>query len=325
VNTPTDQEERLVHAGPSTGPPPPQQETPRQKRKWERRPKIDVNAPVKPATAYVAFSNTVRAELDGKPFSEISKTSGERWALVPTGEKQILEREALKLRGQYRTALDKYKETKDYKEYEDYTRTFKRNKDKDRTGSFSMPVATMATTSKEPLPESSLSYTGQASFSGRTILDTGSSAQNDPYLSSSWPFDSWSSSLAAAAAPSFSPFQPTPAPTYSGDSSRNQIEFPSGQEADFSDQGRGQNVTLPSMATSISGGSAFPRTGFPSGALASANLPTPSAAFLPTQQSGPLPPPPMSLLPYSLSYNPRSREDTRHYEQTGDKPGPSPE
>jgi len=113
VDTPERREGSSVEAEPSTGSS--QQELPRQKRKWERRPELDLNAPVKPPTAYVAFSNAVREELDGKPFTEISRTAGRRWSLLPAEEKKGLEREALRLRGEYRAATENYKDSKAYK------------------------------------------------------------------------------------------------------------------------------------------------------------------------------------------------------------------
>lgn len=59
------------------------------KRRYRRHPKTDPYAPVKPVSAYVAFSHVVREELKGASFTEIAKTVGERWQAMPKEEKEV--------------------------------------------------------------------------------------------------------------------------------------------------------------------------------------------------------------------------------------------
>jgi hypothetical protein len=48
------------------------------------------NAPEKPASAYVVFSNGIRAELKGsKSFSELARIVGERWKALEPQHKEV--------------------------------------------------------------------------------------------------------------------------------------------------------------------------------------------------------------------------------------------
>ena len=59
------------------------------KRRYRRHPKADPHAPVKPSSAYVEFSNTVREEMKGASFTEIARRVGERWQALPKQEKEV--------------------------------------------------------------------------------------------------------------------------------------------------------------------------------------------------------------------------------------------
>lgn len=163
---------------------------------------------------------------------------------------------------------------------------------------------------------------------------------SDAYLS---PPESSSSS---SAAPSFSSFRSTPTASlsHSGDSSRSQIELmSSGQDMDFGSEVRASTskegpkkpvFSLPSIASSIAG---LPSE-FTSRVMIPHNFPPPASSqqsyipfvnFLPppSPKSASFPQSPISLVPYSLSYDLRSSEDDRDHRdhsQAGANPEPGP-
>lgn len=59
------------------------------KRRYRRHPKVDPHAPVKPASAYVEFSNVIREEMKGASFTEIARRVGERWQALSKQEKEV--------------------------------------------------------------------------------------------------------------------------------------------------------------------------------------------------------------------------------------------
>ncbi|CAO3659390.1 unnamed protein product [Rhizopus stolonifer] len=96
-------------------------------RKYKRHPKPDTHAPIKPLSAYVMFSNTARAKLKkhNLSFAEIAKIVGEQWKNLDPQEKRSYERNAMQSKDEYVEALDKYKKTEKYKEYQAYLADFK--------------------------------------------------------------------------------------------------------------------------------------------------------------------------------------------------------
>ncbi|KAK9728929.1 hypothetical protein K7432_000681 [Basidiobolus ranarum] len=98
------------------------------KRKYRRHPKPDKNAPEKPASAYVMFSNKVRAELKDQnmSFTEIAKIVGDRWKSISREDKEQVEQSAAQAREEYYEALRGYKETNEYKEYQEYLEEFRK-------------------------------------------------------------------------------------------------------------------------------------------------------------------------------------------------------
>lgn len=94
----------------------------------KKGPKPDPNAPEKPVSAYVAFSNSVREEIQaqGKSFSEIAKCVGERWKQLPMLEKERLETRAARAKDSYLSELAHYKCTPEYQEYQRYLTRFYR-------------------------------------------------------------------------------------------------------------------------------------------------------------------------------------------------------
>ncbi|CEJ05321.1 hypothetical protein RMCBS344292_19264 [Rhizopus microsporus] len=97
------------------------------KRKYHRHPKPDTNAPIKPPSAYVMFSNDVRAELkqQNKSFTDLAKIIGDRWKSISPDEKEFYETNALKAREEYLRQIEEYQKTDNYKKYQQYLSEFK--------------------------------------------------------------------------------------------------------------------------------------------------------------------------------------------------------
>lgn len=87
------------------------------KRKYHRHAKPDTNAPLKPPSAYVMFSNDVRAELkkQNKSFTDLAKIIGDRWKNISPEEKEAYEINALKSREEYLKKLEEYHKTDSFK------------------------------------------------------------------------------------------------------------------------------------------------------------------------------------------------------------------
>ncbi|KAI9700567.1 MAG: hypothetical protein M1820_006721 [Bogoriella megaspora] len=97
------------------------------KRKYRRHPKPDENAPERPPSAYVIFSNQTRDSLKGQElsFTEIAKLVGERWQQLSPEEREPFEREATSAKETYYARLAEYKKTPEYKHYQDYVAEFR--------------------------------------------------------------------------------------------------------------------------------------------------------------------------------------------------------
>jgi len=97
------------------------------KRKYRRHPKPDENAPERPPSAYVIFSNKMRDDLKGRnlTFTEIAKLVGENWQNLSPAEKEPYEQQAYMDKERYNTELAKYKKTKNYRDYAQYLIEFK--------------------------------------------------------------------------------------------------------------------------------------------------------------------------------------------------------
>ncbi|KAI9834871.1 MAG: hypothetical protein M1819_002779 [Sarea resinae] len=97
------------------------------KRKYRRHPKPDENAPERPPSAYVIFSNSIREELKGEElsFTDIAKRVGERWQVLTPEEREPFERQAAAAKDRYNAELAEYKETDSYREYAQYLADFK--------------------------------------------------------------------------------------------------------------------------------------------------------------------------------------------------------
>ncbi|RDL36622.1 uncharacterized protein BP5553_05974 [Venustampulla echinocandica] len=97
------------------------------KRKYRRHPKPDENAPERPPSAYVIFSNKMREELKGRnlSFTEIAKLVGENWQNLSPEEKEPFEQQAFSTKEKYNQELAEYKKTSSYREYSQYLTEFK--------------------------------------------------------------------------------------------------------------------------------------------------------------------------------------------------------
>ncbi|KAL9105889.1 MAG: hypothetical protein Q9227_009000 [Pyrenula ochraceoflavens] len=100
---------------------------PEPKRKYRRHPKPDENAPERPPSAYVIFSNKIRDEVKSQnlSFTEIAKLVGERWQTLTPAEKEPYETQANSAKETYITELAKYKKTDSHKKYLQYLAEFK--------------------------------------------------------------------------------------------------------------------------------------------------------------------------------------------------------
>ncbi|KAI0890567.1 uncharacterized protein GGS22DRAFT_15154 [Annulohypoxylon maeteangense] len=98
------------------------------KRKYRRHPKPDDNAPERPPSAYVLFSNKMREDLKGQnlTFTEIAKLVGENWQNLSRDEKEPFERQAHEAKERYNRELGGYKKTTEYRKYCDYLHEFRK-------------------------------------------------------------------------------------------------------------------------------------------------------------------------------------------------------
>jgi hypothetical protein len=106
------------------------------KRKYRRHPKPDENAPERPPSAYVIFSNKMREELKGRnlSFTEIAKLVGENWQNLSPAEKEPYEQQAFSAKERYNHELAEYKKTNEYKEYSQYLADFKARQSNQQQG-----------------------------------------------------------------------------------------------------------------------------------------------------------------------------------------------
>ncbi|CAO3619851.1 unnamed protein product [Mucor fragilis] len=97
------------------------------KRKYHRHAKPDTNAPLKPPSAYVMFSNDVRAELkqQNKSFTDLAKIIGDRWKNISPEGKELYETNALRAREDYLKKIEEYQKTESFRKYQQYISDFK--------------------------------------------------------------------------------------------------------------------------------------------------------------------------------------------------------
>ncbi|GAB5593267.1 hypothetical protein Unana1_08167 [Umbelopsis nana] len=105
--------------------------SPLQKRKYRRHAKPDKNAPIKPPSAYVMFSNDVRKELKdyNMSFTELARIVGNRWKNIDQETKQKYEDAANQTKDDYVQELSEYQKTEEYKHYQKYLTDFRSKQD----------------------------------------------------------------------------------------------------------------------------------------------------------------------------------------------------
>ncbi|KAG2180443.1 hypothetical protein INT44_003447 [Umbelopsis vinacea] len=105
--------------------------SPLTKRKYRRHAKPDKNAPIKPPSAYVMFSNDVRKELKdyNMSFTELARIVGNRWKNIESTIKQTYEDAANAAKDEYLRELSEYQKTEEYMHYQKYLTEFRSKQD----------------------------------------------------------------------------------------------------------------------------------------------------------------------------------------------------
>lgn len=153
--------------------------TPPGKRGYRHHPRPDENAPQRPYSAYVMFSNHVREKIKGQsmPFTEISRLVGDRWQALPPAKKEEWKQAAAVPWEKYKQDLATYQKTEDFRKYEQYVANFKatqatkKNTSK-RRGSQSQGVLGGSLQRQSPGSES------ECSSSAPTLPSIGSAQKN---------------------------------------------------------------------------------------------------------------------------------------------------
>ena len=122
------------------------------KRKYRRHPKGDENAPERPPSAYVIFSNKMREDLKGRnlSFTEIAKLVGENWQNLLPQDKDPYEKHAAGAKEKYASEMAEYKKTENYRAYAQYLIDFKARQSNQQPGMSSLH-AVMCSHSSHPL------------------------------------------------------------------------------------------------------------------------------------------------------------------------------
>ena len=123
-----------------TGPPPPSTTSgipssstdvkeggPPTKRGYRHHPKPDPNAPERPYSAYVLFSNHTREQLKdlNLSFIDLSRIVGENWQRLSRDEKEEWKKKGAVPWETYKAELARYQKTDGYREYQRYLADFK--------------------------------------------------------------------------------------------------------------------------------------------------------------------------------------------------------
>jgi len=97
------------------------------KRRYRHHPKPDPNAPERPYSAYVLFSNDVREQLmdENYSFTEISRQVGLRWQTLTPQQKEYWKQKAVIPWEKHKADTVAYQKTGNYQEYLKYLDDFK--------------------------------------------------------------------------------------------------------------------------------------------------------------------------------------------------------
>lgn len=103
---------------------------PGRKRQYNRHPKPDPNAPQRPLSAYVLFSNAMRDELkeNSLSFAEKSKIVGDRWQTMPESVKQRWRQKASEPWDAYKSEQTQYQSSEAHRGYQTYLAEFNTSK-----------------------------------------------------------------------------------------------------------------------------------------------------------------------------------------------------
>ncbi|KAH8675751.1 hypothetical protein BX600DRAFT_507961 [Xylariales sp. PMI_506] len=146
------------------------------KRKYRRHPKPDENAPERPPSAYVLFSNKMREDLKGQnlSFTEIAKLVGENWQSLDRAEKDPYETQAQEAKERYNREISEYKKTDNYRRYTEYLHGFRKRQalqDKDTSKRFKVDSGDSSTRG------SSTSATSMGPSTSNSNAESGSESQ----------------------------------------------------------------------------------------------------------------------------------------------------
>ena len=131
------------------------------KRSYRHHPKPDPNAPDRPYSAYVLFSNEMREQWkeENLPFPDLSRQVGLRWQSLNPQEKERWKQLVTGPWDKYKEKVLAYQQTKEFRDYKRYVEEFKtkqaakqqepplKQQRKSPTGNFPSPVPTSAATS----------------------------------------------------------------------------------------------------------------------------------------------------------------------------------
>ncbi|KAG9249912.1 high mobility group, superfamily, partial [Emericellopsis atlantica] len=154
------------------------------KRKYRRHPKPDENAPERPPSAYVLFSNKMRDDLKGHnlTFTEIAKLVGENWQSLPPHEKEAYESQANAAKEKYHRDLAQYKKTPEYRKYQVYLQDFKDKQAKQSRGKH--PLASCISSSRVEPTRLRHGSTSSSAATGTTISSNSGISTRDSRSSS---------------------------------------------------------------------------------------------------------------------------------------------
>ena len=108
-----------------------QQGGPPTKRGYRHHPKPDSNAPERPYSAYVLFSNHIREQLkdENLSFIQLSKVVGENWQQLSRDEKEEWKKKGAVPWEKYKAELAEYQRTDAFRDYQRYLANFKAAQD----------------------------------------------------------------------------------------------------------------------------------------------------------------------------------------------------
>ena len=104
-----------------------QQGGPPTKRGYRHHPKSDSNAPERPYSAYVLFSNHTREQVKDQnlSFIQLSKVVGENWQQLSRDEKEEWKKKGAVPWERYKAELAEYQKTDAFRDYQRYLADFK--------------------------------------------------------------------------------------------------------------------------------------------------------------------------------------------------------